>query len=301
MGTQWPLMVASLVSGMGGWAFATACAHLLAAGRGVRVRVCSPHLVACALAIAGCAAAVVVEGVSLGSVGALFQLLSRPGSSLFAFMASLACLVCACAGLLGAAARGAGSAALRVLAVLGAACGLAVAAFGGVAFLPSSYAAWNTPLLPAAVALTEAAGACSAYALACCALAAPEGADAPASAAGACPPALPRPLAVRLTPPWACALAGCALAAAGACAYVGVTGFAPAGAVAWGAGTLACGLGSLACAGAGFALRGRRRAGFVLAALACVLGLACALCLRMYLGAFAVKRFNLVSSPLGRL
>ena len=75
MGTQWPLMVASLVSGIGGWAFAAACAHLLAAGRGVRVRVCSPHLVACALAACGCVAAVVVEGVSLGSVGALFQLL----------------------------------------------------------------------------------------------------------------------------------------------------------------------------------------------------------------------------------
>ena len=298
MGTQWVLMVASLVSGVGGWAFAAACAHLLAAGRGVRVRVCSPHLVACALAACGCVAAVVVEGVSLGSASALFQLLSRPGSSLFAFMASLVCLVVACVVLVAAASRGAGSRALRVLAALGAACGLAVAACGGAAFLPSSYAAWNTPLLPVAVALTEAAGGCGAYALACCALAAPE-APAPASGSGA--PAAPRPLRVRLAAPWACALAGCALAAAGACAYVGVTGLAAAGSAAWGVGALVCALGSLACAAAGFALRGRRRAGLVLAALACVLGLACALCLRMYLGAFAVKRFNLVSSPLGRL
>lgn len=299
MGTQWALMAASLVSGIGGWAAACACAHLLAAGCGVRVRVCSPHLVGLCLGVVGCLAAVVVEGVSLGSVSVLFQLLSRPGSSLFAFMASMLALVLACVVLCVSAARGASSKALRVLAVLGCACGVAVAACGGAAYLPSSYAAWNTPLLPVAVAAGEAAAGCGAYALACCLLARDEVPAARPAGEDAAPAA--RPLRIRLAASWAFALVGCALAAAGTIAYVATTGFSAAGSLAWGVGALACGLAGVACAVAGFVLRANRRLGVVLAALALVLGLACALCLRMYLGTYAVKRFNLVSSPLGRL
>ena len=148
MSAQWPLLIVALLTGVGGWLLAAACGHVLAGGAGARVRPRTPHVVALLAVVVLMVAAVVVQGVALGRASALFQLLARPGSSTFApGVATIACLVLAVAVVV-AGRRGVGDAPMRVLAALGCVAGVALAVTGAASFLPSSFPAWNTPLLP---------------------------------------------------------------------------------------------------------------------------------------------------------
>ncbi|MBM6998697.1 hypothetical protein I3I95_00880 [bacterium] len=287
MSAQWPLLIVALLTGVGGWLLAAACGHVLAGGAGARVRPRTPHVVALLAVVVLMVAAAVVQGVALGRASALFQLLARPGSSTFApGVATIACLVLAAAVVV-AGRRGVGDAPMRVLAAFGCVAGVALAVTGAASFLPSSFPAWNTPLLPLVLCGTEAAAGTAAF-------------DALALLAGK-----PRANGRGLGLAGAFAIVGGALGLAGAVAYVAVTGLAGTSggglAAPMGVATIALAACALACAVAAWALRGRRRVAGALAVIATLLGLAACVTLRLYLGDFAVRKFNLVSSPLGRL
>ncbi len=313
MASQWPMMLATLLTGMAGWLLVAACVHLAAPGASVRARVRPPQALAIALAIAGLVAGVVVQGVMLGSVGTLFQLLSRPGSRYFSLMISLIAALVMAIAVAVASAQGAGSTAMRVLAALGALAGVAVAVTCGFVFLPSTFTAWNTPLLAVAVCGCSAAGGASLYLLLVGALSKPDGAPlAPTGAAA--PPhgragqaAAPRrrPLRVRLALPIAVTALLCAVALACTLPFLAVTGTRRGdSSAAWLAVCVAGMAGALACAVVAWLARSHKGACVALALVATALGILAAVALRMYMGDFATSAFTQVSSmssPAGRL
>lgn len=320
MASQWPLMVATLLTGMAGWLIVAACARMLAPGKHVRVRVRPPQVLALALAIAGIAGGIAVEGVALGSASALFQLLARPGSHMFYLMVSMLVALAVSIVALVASSRGVSSGVMRTLGVLGILAGIMVAVSGGYVFIPSTFTAWNTPLLPLALAGSSATLGGALYLVLEVALSKPDAAPASvssvsasnenlssevaATSSGAARPSR-RPLRVRLLVPCALTVVLCIVGVACTIPFLAVTGTKQGDTSALMLALCLVGLvGAAALAAAAFFARGHKGACLALALLAAALGVLAVVALRFYLSDFAVNAFTQVSSltsPAGRL
>lgn len=161
MEIQWPLVLFTLLTGMGGCMFLFVCANEFKQFSKKDPFV--PALVAFVVTVVGGFASV----LHLSHAENIMNALNRPASGIF-IEAALIGLMCVCVAVFLILVKRGGRNAAKVFAVLGAVFGVALSFMAGHSYIMVAYDAWNTILLPVAYLGTSLAMGSALYWVVAC-------------------------------------------------------------------------------------------------------------------------------------